>query len=180
MHQLPVFPILIITLIADKPTFATIKHLKSQAYNNAMSQSSTCGGGAHGLLGAIMPPKQYQLISQGGVIFNAPIAPPAAPVHPAGVTGQQITEINRQWTADQDEYQKYITVLAALTQQILLKVPSTYYATIADPVLAYANVTSLQLLHHLTTTYGLLDRREIQSNEKRLNNEWSTNTPIED
>ena len=120
------FPILIITPIADKPKFATIKHLKSQAYNNAMSQSSTRGGGARGLIGAIIPPTQYQLIWKGGAIFNAPTEPPEAPVHSAGVTGPQITEINFQWRADQAEYQKYITVLAALTQQILLAVPSTY------------------------------------------------------
>ena len=145
-----------------------------------MSQSSTRGVGAHVLLGAIMPPTQYQLISQGGAIFNTPTAPPAAPVHPEGVTSPQITEINCQWTADQAEYQKYITVLSALTQKILLAVPSSYYATLADPVLAYANVTPLQLLHHLTTTYGRLDRRELPANEKRLNNEWSPNTPIKD
>ena len=151
------FPIPIITPIADKPTFATIKHLKAQAYNNAMSQSSTRGGGAHGLLGTIMPPTQYQLISQGGAVFNAPAAPPSASFHPAGVTGPQITYINFQWTADQAEYQKYNTVLAALTQQILLAVPSTYYAMLADPVLAYTNVTPIQLLHRLTTTYGQLD-----------------------
>ena len=81
-----------------------------------MSQSSTRGGGAHGLFGAIMPPTQYQLISRGGAIFNAPTAPPASPVHPERVTGPQITENNRQWTVDQAEYQKYITVLSALTQ----------------------------------------------------------------
>ena len=62
----------------------------------------------------------------------------------------------------------------------MLAAPSTYYATLADPVLAYANVTSLQLLHHLTTTYGRLDRRELLANEKRLNNEWSLDTPIKD
>ena len=165
------FLIPIITPIADKPKFATIKHLKAQDYNNALSQSSTRGGGAHGLLGTIMPPMQYQLISQGGAVFNEPAAPEAAPVHPTGVTGPHITGINHQWTADQAEYQKYNTVLAALTQHILLAVPSTYYAMLADPVLVYANVMSLQLLHHLTTTYGQLDRRELRANEKKLNNE---------
>ena len=59
-----------------------------------MSQSSTRGSSAHGLLGAIIPPRQYQLISQGGAIFNAPTAPPAAPVHTAGVTGPHITKID--------------------------------------------------------------------------------------
>ena len=88
--------------------------------------------------------------------------------------------MNRQWTADQAGYQKYITVLAALNQQILLAVLLTYSATLVDPMLAYANVTPLQLLHHLTTTYGWLDQRELRANEKRLNNEWSPNTPIED
>ena len=52
-----------------------------------MSQSSTRGNGANRLLGTIMPPTQYQLISQGGAILNAPTAPPAALVHPSGVTG---------------------------------------------------------------------------------------------
>ena len=61
----------------------------------------------------------------------------------------------------------------------MLAVPSTYYAMLADPVLVYANVMSLQLLHHLTTTYGQLDRRELRANEKKLNNEWSPDTPIE-
>ena len=88
-----------------------------------MSQSSTHSGGAYGLLGAIMPPIQYQLISQGGAVFNTPAASPAAQVHPTGSTGPQIKEINRQWMSDQAEYQKYNTVLAALTQHILISVP---------------------------------------------------------
>ena len=90
-----------------------------------MSQSSTHGGGTYGLLGTIMPPTQYQLISQGSAVFNTPAASPAAQVHPTGATGPQITEINRQWTSDQAEYKKYNTVLAALTQHILLTVLST-------------------------------------------------------
>ena len=45
-------------------------------------------------------------------------------------------------------------------------------------MLAYANVTPLQLLHHITTTYGQLERRELWSNKKKLNNEWSPDTPI--
>ena len=85
------FTIPVITPISDKPTFATIKHLKAQAYNNAMSQSSTHSGGAYRLLGAIMPLTQYQLISQGGAVFNTPSAPQAAQVHPTGATGPQIT-----------------------------------------------------------------------------------------
>ena len=47
-------------------------------------------------------------------------------------------------------------------------------------MLAYANVTPIQLLHHLTTTDGRLDQCELRANEKRLNNEWLPDTPIED
>ena len=67
-----------------------------------MSQSSTHGGGAYGLLGTIMPPTQYQLISQGGAVFNPPAASPAAQVHPTKPTGPQITEINRPWVRVRD------------------------------------------------------------------------------
>ena len=45
--------------------------------------------------------------------------------------------------------------------KILLAAPSTYYKTLADPVLAYAIVAPPQLLHHLTTTYRQLDRLEL-------------------
>ena len=38
----------------------------------------------------------------------------------------------------------------------------------------------LQLLHHLTTTYGQLERRELRDNKKKLNNEWQPDTPIKD
>jgi len=49
-----------------------------------------------------------------------------------------------------------------------------------DPRLGYADVTPLQILTHLFTTYGTVTPHELSANFENMNKPWDPNQPIED
>jgi hypothetical protein len=115
-----------------------------------------------------------------GEAFDPPVSPGAAPIHPNNATAAQITEINRQYLADQREYQIYSTTEAKLKQQLLLAVPPTYTNALKNKFIGFANVTTLALLTHLNTDYGTITTDDLDDNMRKLYKEWSPAQPIED
>lgn len=93
------FPTNTITSIAgshSRPLYATpLRITHTELNGNAASIHSNLGNGLHGHLALTIPTVEY-LTLINNVSFVPPANPPAQPVHPAGSTGNQITEINRQ------------------------------------------------------------------------------------
>ena len=90
------FPFPIIAKQPGLPTYKTLAevHLKLKA--NAASIPSEIGGGAHGLLGLILPPAPYTLLTN--VPFTAPVNPGALPIIPDAATQYQISKQVQQHT----------------------------------------------------------------------------------
>ncbi len=77
----------------------------------------TRGGGANGHLAIIMYPAAY--LACATVAFVPPVHPGDAPVHLALSTGNQITETNRQYTANIKAFDLYHLDGEKLKAQIL-------------------------------------------------------------
>jgi hypothetical protein len=108
------------------------------------------------------------LAASNNVAFDEPANP-----------GAQIAEVTRQHASNLKEYELYVTTEAKLKQQLLAAVPSTYTDELTDPILGYANVTTLQILQHLATNYGTLSTDDLNTNINKLNEDWSPSDPIE-
>jgi hypothetical protein len=130
-------------LSTNKPTQATLKQLHQEINANAIAVPSNRGNGTLGHLALVLSPAQYLRLA--GVPFVPPLHPGNAPVHIAGATGPQITETNRQFSADLKEFTLYNTTEAALKKLVLQAVPSTFTQTLRDEEIGYASTTTLQL-----------------------------------
>ncbi len=111
------FPFITITKQPGLPTYETITevHLKLKA--NASSVVSKLGGGAHGLLGLVLPPATYATLTN--VVFNTPVNPGTTPNIEAGGTAVQIHEIVRQHKENLRVWREHNATDKALQQQLI-------------------------------------------------------------
>jgi len=161
-----------------KPTLHDIRTLRKHINANAMAITSTRGGGAHGHLALVMTPASYTALS--GVAWVDPVHPGAAPAIPAGATAAQITEINRQYKADLEEFMLFKATQAALRKCLIQAIPATYIDILADELFEYANVTPSAILAHLTTMYGQVTADDLAENMQHLQAQWHPDQPLED
>ena len=159
------------------PTGATLRILHQELNANAIAVPSTRGNGTLGHFALVTPAANYLLIAT--VPFVAPVHPGNAPVHQQNATGAQITEVNRQFTADGKEHTSYINTEAALKKQLLQAVPATFTQKLSHSELGYANITTLALLTHLDTTYGTIQEEDLERNLTELHKPWQIDQPIE-
>jgi hypothetical protein len=108
-----------------------------------------------------------------------PTRPTAATLHARAATPAKITETNRQYLANQREFQIFTTTKAQLKRQILAAVPPTFTNALNDRTLGFANVTTFAILTHLTTTYGTITTDDLDRNMALLHRDWSPSEPIE-
>ena len=173
------FPHTELTVLADsRPTFLSLQRLHAEIQSNAESVPSIRGNGELGHLSLTISAAQY-LIESNGVAFNPPIHPGAAPNHPDGATGPVITEINRQFLADQKEFQTYTNVAGTLKRQVLQAVPELYLEELRHPTRNFSRLTVLAILDHLDSTYGTITTDDLAANRKNLHREWSSAQPLE-
>jgi hypothetical protein len=173
------FPHPELTAIDGKPDFASLRIIHQQINANAMTISSTRGGGGHGHLALTIRAAKYNAIPTTQP-WADPVHPGAAPTHNGNPTAAQITETNRAFKADLEEFMLYKGTEAALKKLILAAISDTYTQLLKDDDYGYANVTTLEILHHLDTTYGTVTADNLDDNLKRLHAQWSPDQPIED
>jgi hypothetical protein len=164
--------------ITDKPTNASLRPLRKELNANAMSIPSVRGGGAHGHLSLTMPAAAYTALT--GAVFVTPVHPGPAPIHVLGATQAQITETNRQYSANLKEFSTYIAVEANLKKLLIQAVPNVFIDELNNELFGYANTTTLALLTHLTTTYGTITSDDLNSNLDDLSRTWTSTQPLED
>jgi hypothetical protein len=161
------------------PTFSTLKILHKEINANAISVPSILGGGHHGHLALVIPPAAYLLL-QGALAFIAPIAPGAQANHAPLATQAQIVAANRLYDQSVITFSDYSKTTRHLKQQILDAVPDIYTDELADEEFGYANVTALELLTHLDTTYGAITADDLDKNMRDLQRQWNPDSPMED
>jgi hypothetical protein len=103
----------------------------------------------------------------------------AASNHPGRATAPQITEINRQFLADQKEFALYISVAANLKRHLIKPVPAIYLAALRHPINNFLCVSVLAILDHLDTTYGKITSNNLAKNLLNMHRKWSSTQPLE-
>jgi hypothetical protein len=164
-------------LSTTTPNQTTLKILHQEMNANAIAVTSNRGNGQLGHLALVISPAKYLILS--GIPFVPPVHPGNAPVHAVGATGPQITETNRQFSADLKEFTLYFNTEAALKKVLLQAVPATFTQKLRDEELGYASTTTLQLLTHLDTTYGVVNEDDLDRNLAALHKPWKLHLPIE-
>ena len=93
------FPVATLTPVvpesAHGPSYTTLHIMQAQINSNAMSVLTRVVNSDLGYLALVVSEAEFLLYS-GKVAYVAPTNPPEAPVHPAGATLAQITEINHR------------------------------------------------------------------------------------
>lgn len=145
---------------------------------NAISVASNGGNGRLGHLSLVVTPAMY-LNQSAGIAYVAPANPGTHPVHPENATGPQIIEINRSHLAQKAEYKSYVDTENALKALILEAVPTVYLHQLSDPITAYATVSALDMVNHLTTRFGTINDNELEVNRQNLQLVWDPATAVD-
>jgi len=171
------FPHQSLTAISGKPTAHALMRMKRKLTANAMSVPSNRGGGTRGHLILLMIEPDYLLVS-GGNVFDEPTHPGNAPTHANNASTAAIHAADTAYNRELAEYKIFIATRNALKQQILSTIEEPYYDVLMDPTFGYANVTPLQLLTHLESTYGTKTPKDLERNRDNLRSPWNPDDDI--
>ena len=168
----------VLTNITGTPTNVTLKSMTKEIYTNARSVYSTRGGGTNGHLAIVMPAAAY--LTRTGIAFDVPPHPGPTPIYPNQANVAQRAEVNRAYDKAMGEFKLYIKVTEELKKQIIAAVDKTFIKILDDREFGYSDVSCLDILTHLKTTYGTIESEDIEANRNSLSTEWDIDTPIEE
>lgn len=174
------FPYPVLTPFPDgTPTYQTLCLLHKEVNANAMAIPSRRGDGIQGHYALVVSEATY-LTESGNIPFIPPHNPGAEPVHPVGATQHIITEGNRQYLAQTQEFDIYTATSAYIKNQIIKAVPATFLYALEDTVRGFARVSVLEILQHLDRDYGTITPDDLIQNLNDMHREWSIDQPIQD
>jgi hypothetical protein len=170
------FPFTTIAKQPGLPTYKTIAkvHLKIKA--NASSIVSELGGGAHGLLGLVLPPATYATLTN--VAFNTPVNPRTTPNIEARGTAVQIHEVVRLHKENLRVRGEYNATDKALQQQLINTFDEPYIQGLRDRHTNYNTVSAMHILTHLCTAYGVITPFDIKDNGTKMRAPFDPTQPI--
>jgi hypothetical protein len=114
----------------------------------------------------------------------AAVIPPAnpgdRPIIPQGATQYQIQANTSDHKAALAHFQTANVVVATLMHQLLEAIPETHIAELRDPRMGFSNVSCLDILTHLRTTYSIVTPEDLKLNLKNLGRQWGPEQPLSD
>lgn len=63
--------------------------------------------------------------------------------------------------------------------QLITRVKKFFIRKLKEPILGYGSGTTLKITSHLFTTYGKISDSELELNESRMTELWTSTDPIE-
>jgi hypothetical protein len=178
---LSLFPTETLSLIAGengKPTHSTLTILQAEVNGNAMSVSSREGGQfGHAVL-------TYTAVAYaeltGNIPFEVPENPPVHPEMPdAGATQYVILAAGRAHAAAILVYERFYGLDKILRGQIIKACPAQCIRKLKHSQHGFSQVTTLQMLTHLWSTYGQITENDMLNNQARMAKDWHPPTDIE-
>jgi hypothetical protein len=127
-----------------------------------------------------MQPAKYLALTKN-VAHDAPHFPGKVPTYPADATDDECSVIRTKHTADLHSFLVCYNTDNMLRNQLVAACPDIYIYTLEDTehCQGYSGVTTLTMLTHLWTEYGLITMQDLRANHARLIQQWHPHTPIE-
>ena len=154
-----------LTPIIGKPDYISLHKLKKQIKANAQSVPSTLGGGNHGLLGLVLTPAEYALVS--AVPFVRELYPGALDF-PNGTTAIQSKMIEDAYRKRMKNYEACERVEKAITQQIVKAVHDDWLQPLRNNITDTIQGTVPVILTYLITAHGEVTARSLNVKEDRV------------
>lgn len=155
----------------QKPTYHSLLKIQNELNTNAASVDTTHGTGIHGYLVLTMTANEYLEMTNG-------VQHPE-PVNPGQIAANATAAAARNHDNDTFHHKTYHNTDKALKKLILAACPDLFVSAIKQQRTGYANVTTLQLLNHLWTTYGIILPEDLDKNLITMATAWHPTTPIE-
>ncbi len=165
-----------IATATTRPSYTSIVKFKEAI--NSQALAIPMAGSTLGHLALVISDAEYTSVNNN-VAFIEPTSPGLNPTHANTATAAQITETNRIFQVNTQTFEVYQNTRTHLSNLIINSVPDKYINALKHRITQYNNVTPLQLLAHLTDTYGQVTEADLTANYARMTAQWTPPTPIE-
>ena len=127
--------------------------MRKQLKANCQTVISDLGGGRHGLLGLLLSPEEYALLSN--VPFHRPQHPGQLQI-PAGTPQHEAIRLREEHRENIRIFRETLDVETVLTKQVVNAIAPEYLKELRDPFTDKIDVTILEFLPIYSTHTGLL------------------------
>jgi len=142
--------------IDGRPTYAKLKHLRSQLVKNARGVKSSFGGGKKGHVGLILSAALYAA-DGNATAWEVPETEGPYPIIDPTLSGEQKKRIIGRFIVRETDIKKAEAVELLLKNQLTDAVDDDYITHLADEDGEYDDVTIHEILDHLFKRYGKLE-----------------------
>jgi hypothetical protein len=152
---------------------------QTELNTNAASINTTQGTGVHGLLILTMPTAEFNTMV-GFDNKNPPIQiQHPTPINPGALPADSTIAVARHHAEEQYHHQTHHSTDKVLKKMLLASCPDIYLSAIKHPRTGYATITTLQMMHHLWSTYGEIQPEDLNQNLITMATTWHPTSPIE-
>eukprot|EP00978_Attheya_sp_CCMP212_P008919 scaffold21039_cov30-Attheya_sp.AAC.2 len=160
--------------IHGEPTRKALVKMHKRLCENAAAVTSNLGSGNHGHLALLMTDKEY--LDETKQTFIAPKNPGDDP--PTALKPEDQPIVNDWYKRNQSVYEKYRNTDKALKKQTEATVEEDFLSTLRHKLTGFNQVTALQMVMHLYSTYGDIDKVDIEDNLVTMMKPYDPETPL--
>ena len=166
----------VLTRIHGPPNYKTLANLKKELQSHAQSVGSDLGGGAHGHLGLVLTPTEYQSVS------NVPYVSPQFPGPLTLPRNADVAEAVRRSNAHDERVQVLKEVHdiknALVRLFVAAAVDKQYIAELRDKSTNNISYTIPEILAYLFENFADMDVEDVEKEVETLNQMyWNINHP---
>jgi len=161
----------------EDPTASEVQRIQREINEMASSVPSRLGGGRYGYMRHTVSNATWTALPNTQNWVD-PVHPGPNVAHQRNATPEQMAENNRVYAADIKLFEENETVKSLLKQALIAAVPPHSIAELEHATFGYKNCTVLDILDHLTTTYGTVTPADLQANEARLSEPIDKSLPV--
>jgi hypothetical protein len=114
----------------------------------------------------------------GPKLWISPQAPGRALANTDG-TAAHISAACHVWEEDVQTYRTYTSVQQALKKQIISVFEPMYLDVLNDNMVGFANISAIDMLDHLFSTYGNITAVDLEINFEHMRRAWDPQQPVE-
>ena len=155
-----------ITTHSGLPTYKIIEEVHKKMNSNAASVWTMPGGGSHRLLGLVLTPAVCTTLT--AINFFSPSNPGTTPIITPAATGPKISSMAQQHKVNHRIWRDFIATNQAILQHLIGIFEKSYICGLWNRHNGYRNKTTLIMLTHWYTTYGVITLADLKSNDDHI------------